>query len=311
MKKIGLLLAVLLAGLAPASAQVSVTVSLDQEQFLPGEAILAAIRIVNHSGKVLRLGAEANWLRFTVESRGSTIVPQHGDVPVTNEFFLGSSKVATKWVNLAPYFSISTSGRYTVTAVVHVQDLGRDFTSPPKSFDVIEGTKIWEQEIGVTNPTNNVTEVRHYVLQQANYLKNQLELYLRVTDATGKTRTVFPIGPMVSFGVPEPQVDKFNNLHVLYQDKAHSFSYSVFDSNGAQVSRQIYDYSSSRPRLQPDNDGKIIVKGGALRTNPDDDVYTNQPVNSTTNSTLLFPGVTKPWTPPPATNSTPATKEKP
>ena len=306
MKKIGLLLLAVIAGLVPASAQVAVTVSLDQEQFLPGEAILAAVRVVNHSGKVLRLGVDPTWLRFSVESRGSMIVPQHGDIPVTGEFFLGSSKAATKWVNLAPYFAIASSGRYTITATVHVQDLGRDFTSPPKAFDIIDGTKLWDQEIGVTNPTNNTTEIRRYILQQANYLKAQLELYLRVTDVNGKTRTVFPIGPMVSFGAPEPQVDKFNNLHVLYQDKARSFSYSVFDPDGAQVSHQIYDYTGSRPRLQPDNDGKIVVKGGALRQNPDDEANsTNQPAG-TNAGTLLFPGVTKPWTPSPATNSAPA-----
>ncbi len=291
MKKFGLSLAIVLVALTPAWAQVSVEVSLEQEQFLPGEAILAKVRITNHSGRILRLGADADWLTFALESRGVDVVSKSGDVPVVGEFFLGSSKVATKWVNLQPYFALSGTGRYAITATVHVKDLERDFSSPQKKFDIIDGAKLWEQEIGVPNPTNSVTQVRKYVLQQANYLKNQLQLYLRITDpANGKVFCVFPIGPMVSFGQPEPQVDKLNNLHVLYQDRAHSFNYNVFNPDGANVLHQIYDYADTRPRLQPDNDGNIVVKGGILRKSPDDISSSTNEVS--TNSAPLFPGVT-------------------
>lgn len=291
MKKFGLLLAIAMAALASASAQVSVEVSLDQEQFLPGEAILAKVRITNHSGRILRLGAEPDWLTFSLESRGVDVVPKRGEVPVVGEFFLGSSKVATKWVNLQPYFALGGSGRYAITATVHVHDLERSYQSPQKKFDIIDGAKLWEQEIGVPNPTNSVVEVRKYILQQANYLKNQLRLYLRIIDASnGKVFCVFPIGPMVSFGAPEPQVDKFNNLHLLYQDRAHSFNYSVFNPEGANLVQQTYDYADTRPRLQPDNQGNVIVKGGILRKSPEDESSSTNQVS--TNPASLFPGVT-------------------
>jgi hypothetical protein len=290
MKKIGLSLAAALAAWTSAWAQVSVEVSLDQEQFLPGEAVLAAVHITNHSGRILRLGADADWLTFSVAARGTDVVPRHGDVPVTGEFFLGSSRVATKWVNLQPYFSLDSLGHYTITATIHVNDLQRDFSSPPKSFDLIEGAKLWEQEFGVPNSTNSVLEVRKYVLQQANYLKNQLELYLRITDSTGgRVFCVYPIGSMVSFGQPEPQVDKFNNLHVLYQDRPHSFNYSVFNPDGATILHKTYDYVNSRPRLAPDNDGAIIVRGGVLRKSPDETGGATNQVGEIP----IFPGVVK------------------
>ena len=294
MKRIAFSLAVAAAALASASAQVSVEVSLEQDQFLPGEAVLVAVRITNHSGRILHLGTDPDWLSFSLEARGVSVVPRHGDVPVTGEFFLGSSKVATKRVNLQPYFSFDASGSYAIIATVRAKDLNRDFTSPPKKFDIIEGAKLWEQEIGVPNATNSVTEVRRYVLQQANYLKNQLQLYLRITDSTsGRVFCVFPIGPMVSFGQPEPQVDKLNNLHVLYQDHAHSFHYSVFNPDGMVVTNQIYDYAGTRPRLQPDRDGNVVVRGGTLRTSEDEE-------GSSTNGTVkhrssIFPGVTAPY----------------
>jgi hypothetical protein len=264
----------LLAGLSSAYAQVTVEVTQDQDQFLPGEAIITAVRITNRSGQTLRLGAEDNWLTFSVESREREVVPRTGEVSVTGEFLLESSKVATKRVNLAPFFAADVQGRYSVVATVRIKNWNREITSQPKKFDIIEGAKLWEQEIGVPQSdgsTNQTPEIRKYILQQANYLKSQLRLYLRLTDASGaKAFRVFPIGPMVSFGRPEPQVDKFSNLHVLYQDRPHSFNYSVFNPDGEVILRQTYDYVNTRPRLRPDGEGRITVAGGLRRVTPDD-----------------------------------------
>ena len=115
-------------------------------------------------------------------------------------------------------------------------------------------------------------EVRKYILQQANYLRTQLRLYVRLTDASGaKTFRVFPIGPMVSFGRPEPQVDKFSNMHLLYQDGPRSFIYTVINPQGEVITRHTYEiYGGTRPRLQPDMDGKVVVTGGARRPTKDD-----------------------------------------
>jgi hypothetical protein len=274
MNRTGLFLCLLLAALCPVAAQVTVEVTQDQDQFLPGEAIITAVRITNRSGQTLRLGAEDNWLTFSVESRDREIVPRSGEVPTAGEFLLESSKVATKRVNLAPYFSANLPGRYSIIATVRIKEWNRAFASQPRNFDVIEGVKLWEQEFGVPNtagPTNPIPEVRKYILQQANYLKSQLRLYLRLTDASGaKVFGVFPIGSMVSFGRPEPQVDKFSNLHVLYQDRPHSFNYTVFNPDGELILRQTYDYVQTRPRLQPDGEGKVSVKGGLRRVTPDD-----------------------------------------
>ena len=59
-------------------AQVRVEVTLDQEQFLPGEALPAAVRITNRSGQTLHLGGQADWLTFSVESRDGFIVVKNG-----------------------------------------------------------------------------------------------------------------------------------------------------------------------------------------------------------------------------------------
>jgi hypothetical protein len=269
MRKVGLWLC-LLAGLGSrALGQVSVEVILDQEQFLPGEALPVAVRIHNHSGQKLSFGTEADWLTFAVESRDGLVVQKMGEAPVVGSFGLESAERATKRVDIGPYFSITEPGRYSVIATVRIKEWGRIITSQPKNFNVMEGAKLWEQEFGVPAPpgaTNKIPEVRKYILQQANYLKGKLRLYLRLTDASGtKVFRVVPIGLILSFSRPEPRIDKFSNLHLLYQNWAHSFSYTVFTPDGEIVERQTYDYTDTRPRLQVDDEGRISVAGGVRR----------------------------------------------
>ena len=66
-------------------------------------------------------------------------------------------------------------------------------------------------------------------------------------------------------------MDKFSNLHLLYQNWAHSFSYSVYNPDGELITRQIYDYTDARPRLQVDAEGNIAVTGGVRRATDKED----------------------------------------
>jgi len=271
MKKIAAVIAGCLAVIGSATAQVTVEVTTEQDQFLPGESLDVAVRIINRSGQTLHLGADSAWLTFSVESRNGLVVSKKGEVPVQGEFTLDSSKRATKRVNLAPYFGLSTPGRYTITATLRVADWNQQIVSPAKGFDIIAGSKLWEQVVGlpkIAAVSNQPPELRRYILHQANYLK-QLMLYVQVTDADGKVYRVFPLGPMLSFGQPEPQVDKTSNLHVLYQDGPRTFSYSVVDPDGMLIVRRTYDYTS-RPRLKATEDGGFEVVGGTRRLTPKD-----------------------------------------
>ena len=286
-----LLLVALLVSALRLSAQVSVEVSLDQDQFLASETLQAAVRITNRSGQSLQLGEDADWLTFSVEARDGFVVSKSGEIPVTGEFALDSSKIATKRVDLAPYFNLTKSGRYTVFATVRIKQWDKQYGSKPKSFDIIQGARLWEQEVGLplaAGAGNQQPEVRKYILQQANYLK-RLRLYVRLTDASeAKVFKVFAIGPIVSFDRPEPQVDKFSNLHVLYQTGAHVFSYTVINPAGEVIVRQTHDITNTHPRLQVGPTGSFVVVGGMRRpaasdlpvpeaSTPSDDVKTSKP----------------------------------
>jgi len=272
MKKIGLLLGVWLASLCRLPAQVSVEVALDQDQFLVGETLPAIVRITNRSGQTLHLGKDPAWLTFSVESRDGFVVLKTADPPVAGEFPLESSERAIKRVDVAPYFNLTKRGRYSITATVKLSDWDQQITSKPTSFNIIQGATLWEQVFGVPRPrgaSNAVPEVRKYELQEANYLRAQLMLYFQLTDNSGKVLKVFPIGPMLSFGQPEAQVDRLSNLHVLYQNGPHAFSYTVYNPDGGLIVRQTYDYTT-RPRIQADQDGNLSIRGGVRRVTADD-----------------------------------------
>lgn len=250
------------------SAQVTVEVLLDEDEFLPGESLPTAVRVTNRSGQTLHFGSDANWLAFSVESGDGSIIEKKGDVPFLGAFDLESSKRATVRVDIAPYFNLLRQGHYSITAIVRIKEWGREIASRPKSFDVIEGARLWEADFGVPKPagaSNAPPEVRKYVLEQANYLRSQLRLYFELTDASGsRVLKVTPIGMMLSFGQPEPAVDKLSNLHVLYQNGPRSFNYTVFNPNGDLTVRQTYDLTT-RPRLHADADGNITILGGMRR----------------------------------------------
>jgi len=252
-----------------ASAQVTVEVRTDQEQFLPNETLPVAVRISNSSGQTLHFGADQDWLHFSVESADGFIVLKNGEAPVLGEFDVQSSQVATRRVDLAPYFNLLHTGRYKVTARVHINEWNTDVTSAPKNFDIINGAQIWSQDFGLPLPegvTNQMPEVRRYTLVQANYLKTQLRLYAQVTDQTGaQVYKVLPIGTFVSFSHPDALLDRANNLHVLWQTGSSAFTYVQISPNGDILDQNIYDYFNSRPRLKANDDGDINVLGGVPR----------------------------------------------
>lgn len=269
MKKIAFAFALLLAILPAVRAQVSAEVVLEQDYFLIGEEVPAAVRITNRSGQTLHLGADADWLTFTVESRNGYVVAKSGEVPVVGAFELPTGKTATRRVDLTPCFELNRLGRYQVNANVRIKDWNEAVTAKPKVFEVINAAKIWSQEFGMPQPvgvTNQPPEVRRYTLEQVNYARGKLRLYLRLSDNSGgHVFKVFPIGSMVSISEPEHQIDRTNRLHVLYQYGARAYLYNLISPDGEVVTRQTYEISTTRPRLQPDQSGGIAVVGGERR----------------------------------------------
>jgi hypothetical protein len=252
---------------------VSVQVVLDHEQFLPGEALVVKVRISNDSGQLLRLGQSDEWLTLSVEDTRHLTVPKRGQPPVQGEFTLEPSTTGIKKVNLAPYFDLTQSGRYSVSATILLPQWGKVVQSKAVNFDIIKGSNLWERDFGVPGTAKageSGPEIRRYALIETVHSKT-LQLYFRLTDTREQTVfRVYPLGPMISFGKLEPQLDRFSNLHVLYQTGSRAFLHCLINPDGVLIARETYEFLDSRPALKAESDGRITVTGGARRFSPSD-----------------------------------------
>ncbi len=268
---------------------VSIELVLDQEQYLPGEALVVKARVANFTGQELKLGTDETWLSFTVEDSRHLAVSKRGTVPVKGEFSLEPSMTGTKRVDLAPYFDLTQPGRYYVSATLLVPQWRHAVQCKAVSFDIIRGNSLWEQEFGVPGSANDSTavpEIRRYALLQTSHSR-VIQLYFRLTDSKGgQIFRIYPLGQMVSFSNPEPQVDRFSNFHVLYQASGRTFIHCLVNPDGVLVARETYEYAASRPVLRAETDGRISVVGGQRRVMPND---LPPPVSSTAPSNAKLP----------------------
>lgn len=255
-------------------AQMRVELEFEQETYLPHEPMYAVVRIYNTSGQKLQLGRNDQWLSFTVESADGGLVKQIKNPDVQGEFELPSASRAKKMVNLAEAYELTRFGRYYVTAVVRVPEWGGEaFTNlRPEPVGIATGVKLWESTFGLPSAKEDgPPELRKFHLVQANHLK-QLSLYVRITDESEtESYSLFPLGALVGFSKPQPQLDRWSNLHVFYQDAAHSFRYFVITPDGLLLTRQTWENTGdSRPSMTVNSEGRISVTGGVRRVSASD-----------------------------------------
>ena len=278
MKKIGLLAVLALLAASTVQAQlngVSAELKLDQDQYLAGEDIQLKVRIMNRSGQPITLGTDNDWVVMSITGENGAPCAKLGEMPIQGEFSLQSGEVGTKTLNPTPCFNINRLGRYRITAKIRIPQWHQEIMCKAISFTVGSGVplpNLSNLQFGMPLPpgaSNAIPEVRRYSLLKVSYLKD-IKLYFRLTDSRGKVLRVFPIAGMTSFSDPEAQIDRYNNLHVLHQTGAKSFSYAVIGPEGQWVIRQTFLYTDTRPVLRIDADGQIFVAGGARRLTQND-----------------------------------------
>jgi hypothetical protein len=261
---------VLFLTLAPsAQAQVRVELLLDQKQYLLKEPLPVGVRIINHAGQVLSISG-TNWLSFTIEDREKFVVKRSTELVPPQAVTIESTYMGTQWIDIGQAFDFRENNNYTLRARVRIEQWGEDVYSDPVVFEIIKGTKLWDQEFGVPAPSGAPPEIRKYILQQANYLK-ELQLYARVTDASERmVYRVIRLAPMVQVSQPEAQIDTLNRLHVLTQVGLRQFLHVVLDHNGDVTLRNTYEAPSHRLQLRVSDSGGVFVAGGIRLLRKDD-----------------------------------------
>lgn len=258
-----------LATAGAAMAQVKVELLLDQKQYLLKESLMVGVRVVNHAGQTLNL-AGTNWLSLTVENREKFVVNRIEDVPAPQPLSLESTYRATQWLEIGRVFEFKENSSYTLRARVQIDQWSEEIFSEPVMFEIMKGTKLWEQRFGVPAATGAQPEMRKYILQQANYL-NELQLYVRVTDDSESfVYKVLRLAPMLLISQPEAQIDTLNRLHVLTQTGMRQFMHVCIDPGGEVVLRNTYAANNGRPQLKESPTGGVYVNGGTRLLRQDD-----------------------------------------
>jgi hypothetical protein len=273
MRKIAILPLLLLAAASPVAAQVGITaeLSLDQDQYLPGEDLQLNVRMVNRSGQPITLGQDNRWITLEIVSERKEMARKLGEMPVSGQFTLLSGQAGTRALNPTPYYDFRRAGTYQVGARIKIDQWKEQITCKPVQFTVFEGVplpNVGNLTIGLPaapGATNGPPEIRRYSLLRVD-AADGLMLYFRLTDRDGHTMRVFPLTPMISFSDPLAQIDRANNLHVLLQTGARTFTYAVIDPNGRLFIRRYFEYTQTRPALRVADDGSVVVEGGRRRS---------------------------------------------
>ena len=253
---------------APLRSQVEVMVESEQRHYLVGEALRVGVKIVNRSGQTLTFGRSSDWLSIVVDSRQDLPVPKVREVDATGVFQVPSSKAVTRWLDLSSSYRIPRPGRYYIQATVRIKQWGVKLSSPPKNINVIEGAALWQKTFGVprAKPAGDSAQerpsARKYILKQMTLI-DRIRLYLQITTPSEEgVYAAIPVCQMVSFSKPEAALGTENRLHVLCQDGARTFNYSVFMPSGELVLRQTHRYTRTRPVLRQNQEGEVVVIGG-------------------------------------------------
>lgn len=258
-----------LTAVLSAQAQVKVELLLDQKQYLLKESLPVGVRVINHSGRTLTFSG-TNWLSFTAEEHGGFVVKELQDPPPPQKVNVETTYMATQWIDLGRTFDFAENKSYKLRARVHIDEWNENIFSDPVEFEIIKGSKLWEQQIGIPREPGQPPEIRKYILQQANYLKD-LQLYVRVTDAPEKmVYSVIRLAPMVQISQPEAQIDTLNRLHVLTQIGMRQFMHFCIDPDGRLVLRNTYQVAGKRPKLEVTQEGGVYVNGGSRMLRRDD-----------------------------------------
>ena len=281
LKKIAFCFSFLFCAAQGVLGQVDVSLEFKKEFYLAHESIMAEVKIVNFSGKTLNFGTDKNWLQFTIESRGNFPVEKVGDLDVVEKFQVPNASRAIRRVHLIPAYKIDHPGRYRIAAYINIPELNSQLVSAPVEIGILSATVIWDREIGVVKDDKDPSapiEIRKYTLMRT-VNENQIDLYVKVTDKYQQhIYGVYSLGNIVSFGEPDRQVDRFSNLHVLMQNGARSFRYTIVKPDGKILLRERHDYTNTRPKLIMGKTGLIQV-GGGKRKQSFDDIPTPEQMN--------------------------------
>jgi hypothetical protein len=253
-----------LALAATAGAQIQIDLKLPRLQYIAYEPIVATVGITNLAGRDIELHDTAGQAWFGFEVTGSEDEPIAATTAQLSEgpLRVEAGKRVVQKINLTPHYGVTEFGIYHARAYIYFSDLGRFFYSPKRAFEVTGARPIWQKTVGIPEDAPGPGKVRTYSLM-TNRFPDHTSLYVRVEDKdSGIVYATYSLGRIISFGEPEAELDRENQLHVLHCAGPRTWTYSRIGLNGEALAHTSFLETRSRPRLVHMADGAVAVRGG-------------------------------------------------
>lgn len=259
------LLSLLFALTPVARAQIQVDLKFKRLQYVAYEPVTARVKITNLAGRDidLRDADGQRWFSFEVTGSETRLIApnaQHDEAPLHIE----AGKTVTRDINLTPLYPVHDFGTYHVRANLYFADLSKFFYSSAKVFQVTDARPVWQKTVGIPDGQPGAGSTRTYSLL-SNRFPYHTSLYVRVEDRnSGAVFATYPLGHVISFADPQAELDRANQLHVLYSAAPRTWGYAHIGLNGELLKHSTFMQVKSQPRLRRTPEGLIAVHGGIL-----------------------------------------------
>lgn len=221
---LAMVMALALASLQYASAQVQVDITLKRTLYIAYEPLIVNVSITNLSGTTLELAdsGKIHWFGFKLKHSIIVPSPHAQEEPATPQSRLNPAKES-----LAPSillrFTRSPNMEAIVSRLQFTQPHLANILIPPLNVEITEGRVVYEKTVGVPQTETNTASIRHISLL-THRLPNSSQLYIRIQDPKkGAVFCTHRLGRLVSSGVPDILLDSKNQPHILQNVAPRSF----------------------------------------------------------------------------------------
>ena len=239
---------IFLSGIKSLALPIQIQLDMKKSEYLLYEAIPIVVKITNRSGKTQKF--TGNWLDISIfDNHGEILIPSKKAHFKPLEIKAG--KASSRSFYLSEFYSIS-EGRHSVQASLHLGQNSKN--SNEVRFNVYDGKELWAEEVGL-----KTGESFRYELLQFHSLQGPL-LYLRIHQLGKSLVATYLLGNFpVKF--PQVQLDKENNLHILYLVQAEIYAHLTFSPSGKIIQRTLYERNATKQARFILSSGKISVQG--------------------------------------------------
>ena len=249
-----------------ALGQIQVDLRFPRLQYIAYEPVVATVGITNLAGRDVDLHDVPGqpWFGFEVTGQDGQIIGPLKTSATQPPLKIEAGKRVTQKINLTPLFQVHDFGTYHVRAHIYFVDLAKYFYSPAKVFEVTDARPIWQRTVGIPEETAGPGDMRTYSLL-TNRFPDHTSLYVRVEDKDrGIVYATYSLGRIIAFDEPHAELDRANQLHVLFCAAPRAWAYDRVGLNGELLSHASFMETKTRPRLVHGNDGDVRVAGGMM-----------------------------------------------